>query len=150
VLATRKEQMRPDTVRRTESDSHTDTTAAGTNFLLITGKEITCTNKPFSNTYKALQKIPIVLVATTYDNVVTGVTFILVFHQKLWFGNNLATSLIFPQQIRLYGLSFCNDPYDPNKQIDIHGPETLTFLSFTVENEMVGLTTQIPTLNVTT
>jgi len=102
MVTTRKEQTRPATVGRIESASHADITAAGSSFLLISEMELTCTVKPFSNTYKTLKKIPIVTAATAYNVVVAGVTFVLVFHQALWFGNDLKNSLICLQQVRSY------------------------------------------------
>jgi len=140
------QQTNVDTIGRTVSNSHADTTTTGANFLLVAETELTCTVRPFSDAYEEMKSIPIVTAATAYDEIKTGTTIILVFHQTLWFGQALMTSLICPQQVRSYGLSFCDDPYDPNRQIGIHDHETETFIPFTVENSMVGVTTRRPTL----
>ena len=46
----------------------------------------------------------------------------MVFHQGLWFGPKLAHSLINPNQCRSFGVSLCDDPFDPNRQLSIFDP----------------------------
>jgi hypothetical protein len=42
-----------------------------------------------------------------------GEHYILEYHQGLWFGEKLPNSLINPNQSRVYGISLCDDPFDP-------------------------------------
>ena len=88
-----------DTRARMESDSHADTCALGSNFLLVETTEWTCTVQPFHEDYAAQEDIPVVTGATAYDDPDSGETVILIFHQSLWFGPSLENSLICPQQI---------------------------------------------------
>jgi hypothetical protein len=54
-------------------------------------------------------------------------TFILEVNQALWFGDKLDSSLINPNQIRSYGLSLCDDPFDMHRDLGIDDPSTECF-----------------------
>ena len=47
----------------------------------------------------------------------------------MWFGDRLIHSLINPNQCRSYGISLCDDPTDPNRDIGMELPDNL-FLPF--------------------
>ena len=134
-----------DTKARIESDSHADTCALGSNFLLVETTEWTCTVQPFHKEYAAQDNIPVVTGATAYDDPATGETVILIFHQSLWFGSSLENSLICPQQVRSYGVSMCDDPYDPNRPLGMKC-EDGTVIPFNVKKSMIGVTTRCPSL----
>jgi hypothetical protein len=57
--------------------------------------------------------------ATAYDDPVSGETFILVFHEPLYYGTKLDHSLINPNQVRAYGIPFWDNPYDPDHGVSI-------------------------------
>ena len=134
-----------DAKARIESDSHADTCALGSNFLLVETTEWTCTVQPFHEDYAAQDNIPVVTGATAYDDPATGETVILIFHQSLWFGPSLENSLICPQQVRSYGVSMCDDPYDPNRSLGMVCDDG-TEIPFNVRNSMIGITTRCPSL----
>jgi hypothetical protein len=46
-----------------------------------------------------MKDVPVVTAATAWTNEETGETFILLFHQVLWYGNKLPNSLLNPNQI---------------------------------------------------
>jgi len=58
-----------------------------------------------------------------------GETIILQFGQGLWFGDRLNHSLINPNQCRSCGISVCDDPTDPNRDIGMELPDNY-FLPF--------------------
>jgi len=65
----------------------------------------------------------------------SGETIILEFGQGLWFGDRLNHSLINPNHCRAYGISVCDDPTDPNRDVGTKLTDNY-FLSF----EMRGTT----------
>jgi len=72
--------------------------------------------------------IPICTAATAVE-LDTEETIILQFGQGLWFGDRLNHSLINPNQCRSYGISVCDDPTDPNRDIGMELPANY-FLPF--------------------
>ena len=112
--------------------------------LMIAETGTTCTVEPFHGDYEGFRNIPIVTACTAYDDPITGESILLIFHQVLWFGASLETSLICTQQVRSYGKSLCNDPYDKNRSIRIEDPETDIKIPFDVNRSMVGVTTRCP------
>eukprot|EP00536_Pseudo-nitzschia_multiseries_P006487 jgi/Psemu1/15430/gm1.15430_g len=85
-----------------ELDSHADTTAAGSNMVLLNPDQITThvDVAPFSEEYKPIKKIPIGSCAAAWTNPTSGQVYIIVFHQALYFGDKLKNSLICPNQVR--------------------------------------------------
>eukprot|EP00536_Pseudo-nitzschia_multiseries_P018230 jgi/Psemu1/54666/gm1.54666_g len=85
-----------------ELDSHADTTAAGSNMILLNPDQVTThvDVAPFSEEYKPIKKIPIGSCAAAWTSPTSGQVYIIVFHQALYFGNKLKNSLICPNQVR--------------------------------------------------
>jgi hypothetical protein len=117
-------------------DNHADTCCFGSNFtpLYFTGQ--VCDVSPFTDSYDAMQIIEVCSAATAWDQLVAGPTYILEYHQGLWFGNKLSHSLINPNQSRNFGISLCDDPFDPHRKLEIHDPET----NVRIPLDMLGLT----------
>ena len=69
-----------------------------------------------SKKYKRFDRIPVALSATLLVDPTTGTTYVLVFHQMLFFGNKLSHSLLCPNQMRDYGVCVNDTPtnYDSN------------------------------------
>jgi hypothetical protein len=90
-----------------------NTCCFGANFtpLYFTGQ--VCDVSPFTDTYDALQNIEVCAATTAWDHPENGRTYILEYHQGLWFSEKLPNSLINPNQSRVYGISLCDDPFDP-------------------------------------
>ena len=99
------------TYTRMQLDSHADTVVLGRNCVILayTGRE--CDVSPYSDTYEAIQGVPIVSAATAWTCQSTGETHILVFHEALWMGDVLDHSLINPNQLRHYGVTVQDNPY---------------------------------------
>ena len=89
-------------------DSHADTSAGGSNFIMLDRPEQVHNHvdvSPFSDEYEPIKGIPVATCATAYTDPVNGEVYILVFHQMLYFGKKLSHSLICPNQIRDNGNS---------------------------------------------
>ena len=106
-----------------EGDSNADTCCLGTNFVVLefTGRMVDV--YPYQSSYKPIENVPIVKGATAWDCPDTGVTYILVINEGLYYGSNLDHSLFNPNQIRANGIDFNDNPFDKDKNlgIDIEG-----------------------------
>ena len=93
---------------------HADTTVLGSNciVLLYMGKE--CEVSPYSSEYEAVWNIPAVTGAMVLMNPMVGTAYLLVFHEFLWMGNKLDHTLVNPNQLRAYGVSVQDNPFDTN------------------------------------
>ena len=90
---------------RNELDSHADTCALGSNFIILHYTGRVCDVAPYnSQAYEPQRNIPIVTAATAYTNQETGEVSIIVINEALWFGENLTNSLINPNQLRYTGV----------------------------------------------
>ena len=83
--------------------------------------------------------------ATAWDDPNTGLTYILIFHQGLWFGSKMKHSLICPNQCRVTGLSLCDDPFDPNRDLGIEIKEKGIIIPFKTHGTIVRFKTRTPT-----
>ena len=110
---------------RCELDSHADTTLAGSNMIFL--DNLSQADKidvyGFSDKLGPIRNIPIGTCATAYDCPTTGQLFLLLFGQCLYFGNDVPSSLLCPNQLRAYGtrVEDCPTMYDSSSK---HG---LTF-----------------------
>lgn len=103
------------TVGRKELDTHADTGVAGRNWRPIefTGDQVEV--QPYSKEYTAIRDIPIAKCATVWTDQDTGTDWLLLADQMLWFGNRLDHSLLNPNQIREFGITVCDNPFDSTK-----------------------------------
>ena len=97
---------------RIELDTHADTTVLGSNCVVLsyTGKE--CEVSPYSSQYEAVQNIPVVTGATVWTNAADGTAYLLIFHESLWMGDKLDHTLVNPSQLRVYGVSVQDNPFN--------------------------------------
>ena len=102
------------TIGKNEIDNHADTICAGPNWKLLELSGEFCSVTPFSSDYQPKTNMPIAKCATVYTCPESGQSVLLVADQDLWFGANLRCSLLNPHQIRSFGHSLCDDPWDPN------------------------------------
>ena len=108
-----------DHIARTEIDNHADTCCFGPNFAIQYLTGVKCTVSAFSKEHETMQDIEVASAYTAYDNPDNGRTYILEFNEGLWFGNRMDHSLINPNQVRMTGISLCDDPFDPNRALGI-------------------------------
>ena len=59
-----------------------------------------------------MENVKVMTAYTTYDNPEDCRTYILEFNEGLWFGNRMDHLLINPNQVRMTGISVCDDPFD--------------------------------------
>ena len=95
-------------------DTHTDMTVLGSNCVILsyTGKE--CEVSPYSSEYEAVWNVPVVTGATVWMNTTDGMANLLTFHEPLWMGDKLDHMLVDPNQLRAYGVSIQDNPFDTN------------------------------------
>uniref|UniRef100_A0A7S4AMF1 Uncharacterized protein n=1 Tax=Pseudo-nitzschia australis TaxID=44445 RepID=A0A7S4AMF1_9STRA len=112
-----------------EMGSHADTTIAGSNMVMLDdlADVLHFVNvSPFSDDYAPIKKVPIAQCATAWTDPESGVVWILVFDEALYFGDKVRNSLINPNQIRSHAFNKVDDTprqFDPNSN---HG---ITFVS---------------------
>jgi hypothetical protein len=91
-----------------------------------------------------IENIPIVSAATAYNDSVSGDTFILVFHEALYYGSKLDHSLINPNQVRSYGIPFWDNPYNPAHGLSIDVDDYLSIPLRPVGTKL-QFSTRVPT-----
>ena len=103
---------------RNELDTRADTVCCGRNFrtLVLTGQ--TCEVKGFHDSLASINDVPVASNATAWTSE-AGVTYILIFHESLTFGEDMDHSLINPNQIRSYGIPVWDNPFDHDKRMGI-------------------------------
>ena len=107
------------TIGKNEIDNHADTICAGPNWKLLELSGEFCSVTPFSSDYQPKANVPVARCATVYTCPDSGHSVLLVADQVLWFGADLHCSLLNPHQIRSYGHSLCDDPWDSNRALGL-------------------------------
>ena len=101
-------------VARCELDTRADTICAGRNFRILSTSGGVCDVKGFHDDYEAIKDVPIARVATAYCDG-SGITYILVINEALFFGTSMDHSLINPNQICHNGIPVSDNPYDSGR-----------------------------------
>ena len=129
-----------------ELDTHADTCVLGKNFIVLsyTGRE--CDVYPYSQDYEAIRNIPIVSGATAVQDRVTGETLILVFNEALWYGDRMNHSLINPNQMRHFGVTVQDNPYDRDNDLTIKEHYAGISLPLSVKGTVVYFDSRSPTM----
>ena len=102
-------KTKPNTVAQNEAGKNADTFCLGKKTIPIAYTNQTAKVYPYNNASEPLENFPIVSGATAYDHP-NGNTYILVFHESLYFGTQMKQSLINPNQIRSNGIDFLDNP----------------------------------------
>jgi hypothetical protein len=129
-----------------ELDSHADTIVCGANCAIIhyTGKE--CDVTPYTDSYAAINSVPIVQAGTAWDNPVTGETVIFVFNEAIWMADKLQHTLVNPNQLRSFGITVQDNPFsDAPIFIATEGNEDV--LPLTSKGTILFANTRTPTDN---
>jgi len=87
-----------------ELDSHADTCGVNDTAYILEYTNRVVEVAPFSDSWQAMEEIPIIRAALAYDDPVTGETFILMVGQALYFGDKLKHTLLNPNQMRANGV----------------------------------------------
>jgi hypothetical protein len=96
-----------------------------------------------TNEYESMKDVPVVSAATAWTNEDSGETFILLFHQVLWYGSKLPHSLLNPNQIRHFGHAVCDDVTDKARFFGIETEDVS--IPFTMKGTNIFFKTRVPT-----
>jgi hypothetical protein len=130
---------------KVELDSHADTCVLGKNFVVMLYSGHTCDVYLYSKDYEAIKGIPIVTAATAVQDPVTNNTYILVFHEALWYGDRMDHSLINQNQLRHYGLYVQDNPFDRQNPMEIYSPVDEVSISLQSQGTIVYFDSRTPT-----
>jgi hypothetical protein len=134
----------PNTMAENECDTNADTCCLGKNFIVLTPTFRTADVYAYDASIKPIENVPIVTGATAYDDPVTGHTYILVFHESLYYGDKLDHTLINPNQVRSYGIPFWDNPFDSARSLSIDVNDDLQIPLRTIGTK-VAFRTRVPT-----
>ena len=96
---------------------------------------------PFLSTYDPVQEIPVARCCTVWTSDQTGVDYLLVGDQMLWFGTRLPNSLLNPNQIRAFGLNVFDNPFNDD-EFGIDGHDA--FIPFDTTGTIVHFDSRVP------
>ena len=130
---------KPDTMARTELESHMDTTCVGNNTTLLSCTSYECNVNGFHSDMKSMENIPVATEVTAYDDPFSGTTVMLVFNPSLWFGSNMGQSTIATNQVRSHVIQLSDYPYDQNRTLGIVDHDSDYNIPFTVQQYFSGV-----------
>ncbi len=107
---------------------------------------VQCSVSPFLDELGSTENVEICTGATAWTHP-SGETIILIFGQGLWFGHRMGKSLLNPNQCRAYGISLCDDPTDPHRDIGIYAKEEDVYIPMQMNGSFCSLMTRCPTLD---
>ena len=113
------EEPRPGIAAFNEADTNADTCCLGTNFIPLSFTQRVADVFPYDESAEPITNVPIVTGATAWTDMSTNETYILVFHESLYYGSKLSHSLINTNQLRHFGVEFWDNPFDPNHDLSI-------------------------------
>ena len=99
----------PNTYADNKVDTNADTCCLGQNFVPLAYTNRSADVYPYNDAYDPIENVPKVSTATAYNHE-DGNTYILVFHESLYYGKKMRHSLINPNQVRFNGLDFFDNP----------------------------------------
>lgn len=135
----------PNTRAANEADTNADTCCLGQNFLILHYTNRVADVYAYDKSLAPLHNVPIVTGATAYDCPITRRTYILVFHESLFYGTKLDHSLINPNQLRAYGVPFWDNPYDEQHDLCIQAPHADLNIPLQTKGTKVLFETRVPT-----
>ena len=127
-----------------EMDTHADTCCAGANWRLLELTGETCEVSPFLDSIDVVRNVEVGKCGTVWTSEVDGKEYLLLGDQMLWFGSRLPNLLLNPNQMRAFGLSVCDDPWDEHREFGIDsGVEE--FIPFQVDGTNIYFESRAPT-----
>lgn len=104
--------------------SHADTCCAGANLSLLEYTGQVFEISPFLDSTDAVQNIPIACCCTVWTPPETGkeyliIAYLIIAGEMLSFGLTLENSLLNPNQLRAFGLSVNDNPFDTLSEFEI-------------------------------
>ena len=126
ILYPKIEESPDGTVADNESDTNADTIVAGQNFINIGNTSRVADVYGFTKELGKCDNIPIASAATAWTDPATKMTYILVFHETLFYGSKLDHSLINPNNLRDFGVGYWDNPYDQERPLSIEVPDGIS------------------------
>ena len=131
---------------RCELDTRADTCCAGMNCrpLFYTGQH--CDVQGFHDNFSPVQDVPIATVATAWSDPKTGLGYIIIIHEVLYFGNKMNHTLLNPNQMRNFGIEVFDNPYDldPARTMGIRIPDSNETIPFQSQGSTIFFTSRYP------
>jgi len=126
-------------------DTHAHGAALASNWRVVelTGEVVDVHG--FSKSLKTMKDIPIVMAASIYVCPKTGREYLLIIDQAMYFGTLMDHSLINPNQIRQFGHSLCDDPYDPHRDLQLEADNSDLVVPFESDGPDIYFETRAPT-----
>ena len=91
--------------------SHTDTIICSPNCIVMHFTVKECDVTPYTDAYDNIKAVPIVQSSTAYDNPETGKIMILNLNKAICMGEAMYHTLVNPNQLRAYGMTFQDNPF---------------------------------------
>ena len=127
---------------RCELDTRADTICAGQNFRALSHTGMTCEVSGFHKSFDSVSDVPVAQVATGFIHPDTNETIVLIINEALYFGNSMDHSLINPNQIRAFGISVSDDPFDKTRPFGIDHEDI--FIPFMTQGSTVFFNSFVP------
>ena len=138
----------PGTIGKCEMDTHADTCCAGANCIPLYFTGEVCEVAGFTPDVGRIKDVPVATVCTVWTSPETGLEYLLIMAQVLWFGTKLENSLINPNQMRYHGMRVSDDPTDKERPfgIDLDDDPTVDdVLSFQTTGTTIYFNSRAPT-----
>ena len=127
---------------RIELDTHADMTVLGSNCLVMSYKGKDCEVSNYSSEYEAVLNVPVIKGSTVWSTTTDGTVYLLIFHESLWMGDKLDHTLVNPNQLRAYGVSIKDNPFDTKPLSNTTNDASVELYS---EGTIICGDTQMPT-----
>ena len=139
------EECAPNTTADNECGTNADTCVFGKNFCILGYTTRKADVYSYDKDADPVKDVPIVQGATAYDCEETGLTYILVFNEGLFYSSRMDHSLINPNQVSHYGLEFWDNPYDKERGLRIVADENL-IIPMVTQGTKVMFKTRVPSM----
>ena len=126
-----------------EMDTHADTCVFGKNFVVLHSTARECDVLPYANQYEPITGVQIVTAATAWTDSASGETIILVVNEGLWMPNDVDATLLNPNQLRYYGSTVQDNPFDGD--MFIRDPEDQISIPMALSGTTIMFETRTPT-----
>ena len=113
----------PNIIGINECDTDADTCCLGKNFIVYKYTQRTADVYAYDISYAPATNVPIGTGATAYDYPVSGMTYILIFNEALYYGEKMDHSLFNPNQICMYGIPVWDNPFDRDRPFSIQASD---------------------------
>ena len=124
--------------------SNADTCCLGKKIIVMVMTESTANVYPYYTSYEPMYNVPIVTGASTYTNINTRRSFIIVINEALYYGEKLSHYLINLNKLWSYGTMVWDNPFDSNRKlwVETEDGDTIDIIN---NGTNVGLDSRAPT-----